>query len=346
MNYRRLPKSETPAQKMDPSSTHPTITLFTFHFHFPVCSCNTTTTINKSIMAEEFAHEVMKQSVARTCVALGYSQASPECLECMADVVGNFISTLGQKTTEIAETAGRFQPGFQDVILSCGALVSMRRFFCFVWFCVYLEWWSFSGTWLQLERASRLCLRGCGQSCCYEPQQSLYSMAHGAQQSGPTLKWNQPFPHEVPSFPMRTRSAAASSSSSYSSTVSNGKQKKGSRSLANVPPATMLLDSSMIENGGNNEAKERKKYGIPDHCIPLPPDHVYKHKIAKHAKDGNKTVATLGGSKRKQAQQQVAEEGAFGAMSEKQQKKKRIASIQANRDSLTKIESAFDAATS
>jgi histone H3/H4 len=300
----------------------------------------------KSIMAEEFAHEVMKQSVARTCVALGYSQASPECLECMADVVGNFISTLGQKTTEIAETAGRFQPGFQDVILSCGALVSMRRLFILFGFVFMLSGGLFQGRGFSWKELRDFAFVDVGNPAAMKPQQSLYSMAHGAQQSGPTLKWNQPFPHEVPSFPMRTRSAAASSSSSYSSTVSSGKQKKGSRSLANVPPATMLLDSSMIENGGNNEAKERKKYGIPDHCIPLPPDHVYKHKIAKHAKDGNKTVATLGGSKRKQAQQQVAEEVAFGAMSEKQQKKKRIASIQANRDSLTKIESAFDAATS
>jgi histone H3/H4 len=74
-------------------------------------------------MSEEFAQDILKQSVARTCVALGYKEAPAECLDCMADVLGNFIATLGQKTTDISEAAGRFQPGFQDVVLSCGSLV-------------------------------------------------------------------------------------------------------------------------------------------------------------------------------------------------------------------------------
>lgn len=37
--------------------------------------------------------------------------------------VANFIHILAQKTSEISETAGRVQPGFQDVVLSCQSLV-------------------------------------------------------------------------------------------------------------------------------------------------------------------------------------------------------------------------------
>jgi hypothetical protein len=143
---------------------------------------------------------------------------------------------------------------------------------------------------------------------------------------GPTLKWNQPFPHEVPQFPMTAHSAV--SSSSYNDI-------KRSRAAA-------LLAEISVEGGKeaavHANTRQRRKFGIPDHCIPLPPEHVYKSNIVGSKRPLLSTSKQSGNFVRNSAE----ETAGSTEVSVKQQRKKRIASIQANRDSLAMLEGACD----
>ena len=67
-------------------------------------------------MAEDYARELMKRSVARSCVALGIKTAQSEVIDVMADVVKHYIESIGHSTIEHAESTGRVNPGIQDLL--------------------------------------------------------------------------------------------------------------------------------------------------------------------------------------------------------------------------------------
>ena len=83
-------------------------------------------------MSDQFAHELLNRSVARTCVALGFKETSPENIDCLSDVLAQFIMTLAQKSTETAEHAGRANPGIQDVFAVSLYMVMIFNAFAFL----------------------------------------------------------------------------------------------------------------------------------------------------------------------------------------------------------------------
>ncbi|KAJ1426902.1 hypothetical protein B484DRAFT_450495 [Ochromonadaceae sp. CCMP2298] len=115
-------------------------------------------------MDDEYALEIGKLAVARACAALGFKQCEKPVLDCLADVLQNYIRTLGTNAQDLAEVSGRVHAGIQDVLL---VLDSTKP----------------KGTnWKELrdfafEDVKQPTLEG-------------------------TSKWSQPFPFEVPSFPV------------------------------------------------------------------------------------------------------------------------------------------------
>lgn len=67
-------------------------------------------------MEHDYAKEINKQAVARTCAALGIKQCRMECIDALADVMKHYIQTLGMATKENAELSGRAFAGIQDVM--------------------------------------------------------------------------------------------------------------------------------------------------------------------------------------------------------------------------------------
>lgn len=80
-------------------------------------------------MAEDFSRAVLNQSVARTCLALGIQETSPNCIDALSDIVQSYIQTIGEKTFEHSESSGREHPGLQDVL---NALATSVRIFYFL----------------------------------------------------------------------------------------------------------------------------------------------------------------------------------------------------------------------
>ena len=67
-------------------------------------------------MDNDYSKEILKQSVARACAALGMKQARYECVEILADVLRNFIAAVANTAHENAELAGRACAGIHDVM--------------------------------------------------------------------------------------------------------------------------------------------------------------------------------------------------------------------------------------
>jgi histone H3/H4 len=78
-------------------------------------------------MDNEYSKEILKQSVARACAALGIKQARYECVEILADVIRNFIQTTAAAAHENAELAGRACVGIQDIMPALEQVVSRRH---------------------------------------------------------------------------------------------------------------------------------------------------------------------------------------------------------------------------
>ena len=75
---------------------------------------------------DEFAREVMRRAIARTCVALGFKNAEASVLDALADVMRGYNLKLATQTLAIAELHGRVQPGMQDLLKALEELVSQR----------------------------------------------------------------------------------------------------------------------------------------------------------------------------------------------------------------------------
>eukprot|EP01041_Mallomonas_annulata_P002447 gene2447-4751_t len=65
---------------------------------------------------DDFAREVTKRAIAKACVALDFKYTSSTVLDIMSDVVHHYIRSIGERTREQAEVAGRSQPGIHDVL--------------------------------------------------------------------------------------------------------------------------------------------------------------------------------------------------------------------------------------
>lgn len=74
-------------------------------------------------MSEDYAAAITAQSVARTCVALGFREAQEECIDVLTEVVHNYIQMIAENAHEQAESTGRVQPGTQDVLAVLGTPV-------------------------------------------------------------------------------------------------------------------------------------------------------------------------------------------------------------------------------
>ena len=67
-------------------------------------------------MAEDFAHKAVNIAVARTCLALEFNQSYSNVIDSLSDVVKKYIQNLSEIAHDIAESAGRSQPGIQEII--------------------------------------------------------------------------------------------------------------------------------------------------------------------------------------------------------------------------------------
>mmetsp|Transcript_980 Transcript_980/g.1637 ORF Transcript_980/g.1637 Transcript_980/m.1637 type:complete len:229 (-) Transcript_980:1263-1949(-) len=182
-------------------------------------------------MGDEYASEIMRLAVARACVALGFKNCEKNAIDSLADVLQNYIRTLGEGFQSHAESAGRVHAGIQDVLPA-------------------LEFTRPKNTnWTELSKFAFEDVK----------RPNLLSAS----------KWCQPFPFEVPDFPIPQSSDAAASGDTTIATSSDDYDDLGQ-------PFSVICDAY-----------------IPEHLPPYPPVHTYKRttsKIASSSRNGRNST--------------------------------------------------------
>lgn len=137
-------------------------------------------------MDEDYAREITRHAVLRTSMALGFKSVREECLDVVGDVVRQFVQTIASRARDSAETGGRACGGIQDVLPT---LESMVRMYCMR--CDDMHNVNPSVAFVQGPfDVSWKALRDFG----LEVDES--------KQGENSAKWDQPFPFEVPMFPV------------------------------------------------------------------------------------------------------------------------------------------------
>ena len=210
--------------------------------------------------AEEFSRKVTKQAIARTSLALGYSEAEAVVVDSLADIVRHYIEKISRTSLEIAEGHGRAQPGIHDVIK---ALESMQSVHSRDW--TDLAQFAFPEA-LSADPSTNLAAATGGEEDGQEgdteneEEKDASSSSSSSSAAGVGAKsvnkaaWRQPFPHLIPKYPIKQR--------------------------AKIDTSRLLS-----EGGGDNASKPAF---VPKNLPPFPPSHTYKSDIKKGG--GDQTV--------------------------------------------------------
>ena len=175
-----------------------------------------------SSTADDYAREIVKQATARACVALGFKKAQEPVLECMADVIFHYVEKVSVESLAIAEMHGRVQPGVHDAMEALDKMRPVR-----------------SG-WNELSEFAFANIHHNNNSGnAADP--SVETSSSSSSTEGPNNKssenkaaWKQPFPHVVPSFPVRQKPQGGADSSQLGGKVSKGRHVP--KFLPSYPP--------------------------------------------------------------------------------------------------------------
>lgn len=77
----------------------------------------------RETMDEEFAREIGRHAVLRSCVALGVKSTKIDCLDVVHDVVRHFVQTVAVRARDSAEASGRSYGGVQDILPTLESMV-------------------------------------------------------------------------------------------------------------------------------------------------------------------------------------------------------------------------------
>jgi hypothetical protein len=160
---------------------------------------------------ENYASAVMKRAVARSCLALGFKHSQASAVDSLADIVRLYIQTLAVASQNQAEMSSRAFAGIQDVM---AAAESTR---------------PKSTNWKELQSFAFIDVK--------KPEIKDKS------------KWNQPFPVDIPSFPIDQQ---------------------------------FLQPFTEIEASLDDASSTRDH--VPSHLPPFPPAHTYKRSTSTGSK--------------------------------------------------------------
>jgi len=174
---------------------------------------------------ENYANAVMKRAVARACLALGFKHSQISAVDSLADIVRLYIQTLAVASQNQAEMSSRAFAGIQDVM---AAAESTR---------------PKSTNWKELQSFAFIDVR--------KPEIKDKS------------KWNQPFPVDIPSFPI-----------------------------------DQPFQQSFTEIGSSLDDTSSTQNHVPSHLPPFPPAHTYKRSTTTGSKKRPLTSSSSAKSKR------------------------------------------------
>lgn len=83
-------------------------------------------------MSEDISKFLLSQSIARTCLALGYQETSNAVIQSLTDIIQHYIEFIGERSVEQAEQSGRCHPGIQDILQALGSIVRIYILLYFI----------------------------------------------------------------------------------------------------------------------------------------------------------------------------------------------------------------------
>jgi hypothetical protein len=145
---------------------------------------------------DEYAHAVTRQAIARAGAALGFKTAQADVLDCLADVLAQYIEKLSRESLNNAELHGRAQPGIQDLFQALEGLRPLKSGWQDLRDFAFPELLSIPGS--SAPAASAEGVVGDDE----EDGESGLRSASG-RPAATAVAWHQPFPFVVPSFPVQ-----------------------------------------------------------------------------------------------------------------------------------------------
>eukprot|EP00752_Nemacystus_decipiens_P005998 g5416.t1 len=167
----------------------------------------------QEVDSAEFARILTKQAVAHVCVALGFTATTPGALECLTDVVQRYVESMAKRTMENTYRAGRTEPNVPDVLQGFQQLPIPLRW-------TELRDFAFSEDGFSSSHGASSAAAdnsGGGSSSSSSnaaaagtavAEAEVEAGADGSKAGGGRggrempKRWDQPFHHTVPPFPM------------------------------------------------------------------------------------------------------------------------------------------------
>lgn len=79
-------------------------------------------------MDEDYAREIARHAVLRSCMALGIKSARDDSLDVISDVLRHFVQTIAIRARDSSEAGGRIHGGIQDILPTLESMVSYFGF--------------------------------------------------------------------------------------------------------------------------------------------------------------------------------------------------------------------------
>ncbi|CAM9128350.1 unnamed protein product, partial [Ectocarpus sp. 13 AM-2016] len=163
------------------------------------CSTMTNSKDEGEVDSAEFARILTKQAVAHVCVAIGFTATSAGALDCLTDVVQRYVETMAKRTMENTYRAGRTEPNIPDVLQGFQQMRTPLSW-------TELRDFAFSEDGYS-NRYENAASSGSGSAAPAANGSGGARAAGGGRQELPK-RWDQPFHHAVPPFPMPRKRAA------------------------------------------------------------------------------------------------------------------------------------------
>ncbi|CAN0297429.1 unnamed protein product [Ectocarpus fasciculatus] len=178
------------------------------------CSTMTNSKDEGGVDSAEFARILTKQAVAHVCVAIGFTATSAGALDCLTDVVQRYVESMAKRTMENTYRAGRTEPNIPDVLQGFQQMRTPLSWTDLRDFAFSED--GYSDRYKKGASSGSSSSSSSGSSSSSSSSSSAAPAANGAGGARAAgggreelpKRWDQPFHHAVPPFPMPRKRAA------------------------------------------------------------------------------------------------------------------------------------------
>jgi len=230
---------------------------------------------------DEYARTLTKQAISRAALALGFQNAQADVLHCLGDVLAEIIQKLARESLVNSEFHGRAQPGLQDTLQALECLRPLKSEWIDLRDFAFPELTDAANGNSNINANTNTSIRSSRSSSSSNSNsnnnndndngndttnknEDIAKLIAGNGTSSGSTAWRQPFPYDVPNFPV-------------SDTSNTNKLNK----------TDLDKIDQLLEGGGSSKGSHGSH--VPEHLPAYPPQHTYpnKKRLLKESNNSN-----------------------------------------------------------